>query len=210
MPDIIKLEDIQDLQITKKFVRIESSKYDDEAFDYIKSLIDNERAILFDKDTHRIYTLGDYYGGDTIKEKLFYFSSILNIDDENEILDKIESTKNEDSISLYGEDGIAITFKEGNQITIGINTKDLISQNSTPIKLDNDIYVLNSTEDNKLDLIKYQASSIELLKTSIDFTNNDEIDVEIPFKLNGLLDIYELEYFKVNVENCQLVSLDKY
>lgn len=209
MADIIKLEDIQDLQITKKFVRIESSKYDEPAYDYVRTLIDNERAILFDKDTHRIYTLGDYYGGDTIKEKLFYFSSILNIDDENEILNKIESTKNEDSLSIHGVDGIVITFKDRNKIDIGIDVKSLISENSTQIKLDEKVYSLKATSDNKLDLSEYQVPSVELLKTSIDFINNDIIDVEIPFELKGSLDINELDYFRVNVENCQLISLDK-
>ena len=90
----ITLEDINSLSIVKKFVCIQSSKYNEEAYNRILELIDAEQAILFDKDTHKIYTLGTYYGGNLSKDDFLYFSSIVNVDEADEILNKIEALKN--------------------------------------------------------------------------------------------------------------------
>ena len=207
--DKISLLDIQDLRITKKHVRIESSKYEQDAYEKILSLVDDSGAILFDKDTNRIYTLGQYYGGDTFKENLFYFSKLLNINN-NEITEVIDSLKNEDSISLSGEDGIIISFKENNTINIKINKSDLIEENSKVIKLDDERkFNLSINENNKIDLNEYVNPQIyltyELIKYNITLNSQR---IEIPFEFNSDWSTDKLDVFNITIEKGILSRVD--
>ena len=205
----ITLEDINSLSIVKKFVCIQSSKYNEEAYNRILELIDAEQAILFDKDTHKIYTLGTYYGGNLSKDDFLYFSSIVNVDEANEIINKIEALKNEDELSIQGSNGIVIELKEGNKISLSIDGSKLISENDTKIDIDNKKYSLGIDENNKLDLKEYESPSIILDDVLIDSRNYGAIMVEIPFEVKGSLDIDEFNTFDVTVENCELVEIDK-
>ena len=203
----ITLEDINNLSIVKKFVCIQSSKYNEEAFNRILELIDEEQAILFDKDTHKIYTLGTFYGGNLSKDDFWYFSSIINVNDANEIINKIEALKNEDELSIHGENGILIELKEGNKINLSIDAKKLISEDATNITINGKRYSLG-VDNNKLDLTEYESPSIIINDFLINWNNKDIMEVDIPFEIKGSLDIEEFKTFDITVENCELTSID--
>lgn len=202
----ITLEDINNLSIVKKFVSIDSSKYDEEAFNRILELIDEEQAILFDKDTHKIYTLGTFYGGNLSKDDFWYFSSIINIDNADEIISKIEALKNEDELSIHGENGILIELKEGSKINISIDTNQLISEEKTKINIGDKQYSLGLNND-KLDLKEYESPSIIIDKILIDYNEDNNI-VDIPFEIKGSLSINEFSKFDLTIENGELDSFD--
>ena len=203
----ITISDIQGLEITKKFVSIDSSKYAIDAFNMILGLVDSERAILFDKATNRIYTLGDYYGGDTLKENLHYFSKVLNINDEGEIISSFESLKNEDSITFYGTQGIDIEFKDNNVIKLSLKLNDIIEEYKGNKTKDTEYYI-NINNNNKLEINKQEPFSINIDDVSIKYNRLDNVLVEIPFTVSDSSNVDDLEKFKVIVENGTLENVD--
>ena len=59
---------------------------------------------------------------------------IVNVDEADEIINKIEALKNEDELSIQGSNGIVIELKEGNKISLSIDGSKLISENNTKIE----------------------------------------------------------------------------
>lgn len=201
MPDInnkITIEDIENLLITKKFVRIESDNYTDEAYEFVRQLIDNEQAILFDKSKHRIYTLGDYYGGDVFKEHLYYYSKIKHVNIDNDILEEINAIAPESELSIETEEGIKISFEE-NKIKVGLSIKDLIDQTTSSR------YKLILNDNNKLEILSYQQPEFSI--TPIDF-NNQEI-IELHYEIDSIIDEDKWEYLNIETENCEVIEFDK-
>lgn len=202
MPDInnkITLEEIQNLLIEKKFVRIESDRYTDDAYDFIRSLIDQEHAILFDKSKHRIYTLGDYYGGDVFKENLYFYSKIKHIDIDDTIIEEINAIAPESELSIESKDGINISF-ENEKITFGLSIKELIEENS------NSKYKLIINDNNKIDIVEYHTPVISINKVEF---NPNKTQLTLAYQIDSINNPDDWEEFDVECENCELVSLNK-
>ena len=74
----IRLQQIIDSQLSvhKRFVLINSKNFTDQAYEYLLELVDAAEAIAFISDTRKIYTQGNYFGGDlwedSILVKLLY------------------------------------------------------------------------------------------------------------------------------------------
>jgi hypothetical protein len=77
--------------IQKKFVIVDSSKFNDEAFNYIKELVDAAGSILFVSDTKKIYVHGRYFGGDIFQDDLLYYTNFVSYDNEGNIKPESES-----------------------------------------------------------------------------------------------------------------------
>ena len=158
---LITKEDIQDLLIVKKFVRIDSDNYTEEAYDYIKELIDAEHAILFDRSTHRIWTLGEWFGGDVFKENLLYYSNLKVINLDNEILSEIEALSPESTLAYKPTDKIKINAKKEDDkdvLEFDIDVYNLIKKQPT------NRYYLFVDEDGKIGIKEYYIPKIELIK----------------------------------------------
>lgn len=203
----IDLEDIQDLIISKKFIGINSSKYTDNALNYIKYLVDKELAILFDADTHRIYTLGQYYGGDELKENLLYFSKLLSVDVDNNILDKIDASQNSDTLAIRGKGALSVNFVKDkyNTIELEYNLGHIINENSIKFNSDTE-YSLYYNEDGKISLKEYKYPKIEII--SEPFLPDDEETQIIKFKTSGTKDFMEWSLFDIKGQNCTIDNID--
>lgn len=204
----IDLEDIQDLIIQKKFVRINSDKYTDNAFNYVKYLVDREKAILFDADTKRIYTLGSYYGGDELKENLLYFSKILSVDVDNNILDEIDTVKNEDIIGIRGKDALKVNFnKEGNFNVIELEYSIENAIEPTIYKFDPDgEYKLYINSQGQIALQEYIYPKIEIISEPL--MPDDELIQTLSFNVKSSLDVSEWESFNIDGISCTIVEYD--
>lgn len=203
----IDLEDIQDLIIQKKFVRINSDKYTDNAFNYVKYLIDQERAILFDADTHRIYTLGEYYGGDELKENLLYFSKLLSIDVDNEILDEIDALQNSDTLAIRGKDALKINFVKDKYNTIEFEYSLENAINSNPFKFNPDNeYHLYIDENGQIALNEYIYPKINIEHNPL-FLNDEESQI-LEFEIISSIDFDKWEKFNISSKNCTIDNLD--
>lgn len=203
----IDLEDIQDLVIYKKFVRINSDKYTEQAFDYVKYLIDKERAILFDADTHRIYTLGSYYGGDELKENLFYFSKLLSIDVDDNILSEIDALQNSDLLAIKGKGPLHVNLYHDKYNTIELEYKinEIISNNPFHLNEKNE-YSFYIDENNKISLKEYIYPKISIDDIELE-SNNDEI-VDLIFNIYSSIDLNDWTLFRITSENCEIILED--
>lgn len=201
---LITKEDIQDLVIQKKFVRIDSNNYTEEAYEYIKQLINDEHAILFDRSTHRIWTLGEWFGGDVFKENLYYYSKIKVIDLDNELLSEIESIKPESTLAFRGKTNININSshdEENDQdvIDIDLDIYNLIKNQP------NNKYSLFIDEDGKIGIKEYIEPSIEIIKQD-HIPNKDNVEIE--FIVESSIPIENWNKFEVKTKNCELESID--
>ena len=203
----IDLEDIQDLIIQKKFVRINSDNYTDNAFNYVKYLIDQERAILFDADTHRIYTLGEYYGGDELKENLLYFSKLLSIDVDNEILDEIDATKNSDTLAIRGKDALKVNFIKDkyNTIELEYSLENAINNNPFKFNPENE-YHLYIDENGQIALYEYIYPKVNINGEPL--LPEDEESQILTFDILSSVDFNQWEKFNIDGENCIIDNLD--
>ena len=205
----IDLEDIQDLVIYKKFVRINSEKYTEPAFNYVKYLIDKERAILFDADTHRIYTLGEYYGGDELKENLLYFSKLLSIDIEDNILSEIDALQNSDTLAIKGKGALNVNIYHDKYNTIELEYKLNEVLNNSPFHLkEKNIYNFYIDENGKIALNEYIYPEIIIEKTELEDNTEDKI-IDINYQVLSSIDLNEWPLFNVTGEDCDIIENDK-
>lgn len=212
MPDInnkISIEDLQGIQITKKFVKIDSSKYTEEAFNYILQLIDQEQSILFDEYTNRIYTLGNYYGGDTLKEKLLYYSHVLSIDIDNQVIDEISAKENEGSLAFRGTDGIIIntsSTENHDVIDIKYDLKSKLSNDT--ININDKDYTLSIGDDNKLGISEYVKPNLFIDCSSLyyDDYDTDLIDKEFNLILDSSVKFENFNEFQITGIDCEVLS----
>jgi len=195
----IGIEDLRDLKIIKKFVSINSSRYTDEAYQYIRSLVDDEHAILFDADTNRIWTLGQFYGGDTLKENLHYWNSVLSINLDGSTIDEIICSANDSALKILPRDGVSIQFLDGSTISIGYDLKSRVDQ--TPVKFkDGNEYYISMSSDSVIGLGEYSYPGIEIDLKYLDATEKDEnnkIEKTIKFRTTGDVDFSNWTDFNV-------------
>ena len=84
--NLINLEEVQASvqSIDKKIILVDSSKYTDEAFEYLLDIIDESKIIAFIVNERKIYTHGEYFGGDLWEDSLFYFGNFQILDENDE------------------------------------------------------------------------------------------------------------------------------
>lgn len=164
---IIDLEEIQNTiqKIDKKIILVNSSKYTDEAFEYLLDLIDQNETIAFVIDQRQIYTHGEYFGGDLWEDSLNYFSKYVLLDDADNIKAQLYATSPKEAIQLKGEGGVYIYAdydieRDSNTLHIQYNLESAIDQTSM-IKVD-DKYITLTTHDDKLALDYYNGVTVEL------------------------------------------------
>jgi len=196
----ISLEDIQELQVTKKFITLCSEDYTPEAFEYIKQLCTENESILFDQSTQQIWTLGKWFGSDVFKKDLLYYNKINLINNDDELISYLNAPDFASTLNLRHSNGIGINLiSENNKDIIEINLKlnEIISNDSQ-----ND-YVLYIDENNKIGVKRYEKPNITINK--IDF--NENID-ELEYHIDSSIPIENWNEFQIMTENCQLIEND--
>lgn len=212
MPDInnkISIDDLQGIQITKKFVKIDSSKYTEEAFNYILQLIDQEQSILFDEYTNRIYTLGNYYGGDTLKENLLYYSHILSIDINDQLIDEITAKVNSSALAFRGNDGIIIntsSTQDYDVIDIRYDLKSKLSNDT--ISINSKDYTLSIGNDDKLGISEYIKPKLLIDDSSLyyDDYNTDVIDKQFTLEIESSVKLEDFKEYEISGVDCEVLS----
>lgn len=166
---IIGLEELQNTvqKIDKKIILVNSSKYTDEAFEYLLDLIDQNETIAFIVDQRQIYTHGEYFGGDLWEDSLNYFSKYVILDNNNEIESQIYATSPKEGLQLKGEGGVYIYSdydieRDSNTLHIQYQLESAVDK-SAMVRVD-DKYITLTTHDDKLALDYYDGVSIELVK----------------------------------------------
>lgn len=184
---IIGLEEAKTLitKIDKKIILVNSSKYTEEAFEYILDLIDDNESIAFIINERKIYTHGEYFGGDLWEDTLNYFSKYTLLDDNNSITSQLYAQNSKDAIQLKGEGGIEIysdydISREANTIHIKYDL-DTAIDNSSIVEISGE-YLTLSVNDKKLALAKYDPIKVNLPK--LQMIEYDKGNTEISFTLN--------------------------
>ena len=201
---LISKEDIQDLVIEKKFVRIDSNRYTEEAYEYVKQLIDAERAILFDRSTHRIWTLGEWFGGDVFKENLLYYSRLKVIDLDDELLSEVEAISPESTLAYRGKNGININVSHDEENSQDILEFDFDVYNLVRYKPGSK-YSLYIDDEGKIDIQEYHEPNINIIKQDY---NPNNITIDLEFEIDSVIPFKEWKNFNINTENCELVNVD--
>lgn len=158
---ITTLEELQasDVKITKKIILVNSSKYTDEAFEYLLDLIDDSEAIAFVINERKIYTHGEYFGGDLWEDTLDYFSKYMLIDENNNITSQIYAQTPKDAIQFKGEGGIVLYSdydinREVNTIHFQYDLNAAIDH-TTVFKINDELFISLDVENGKISLKKY-------------------------------------------------------
>ena len=202
---LITKEDIQDLVIYKKFVRIDSANYTDEAYQYIKELIDAERAILFDRSTHRIWTLGEWFGGDVFKENLLYYSKLKVIDLDDELLSEVDAISPESTLAYRGKNHININASHDEDNKQDILEIELDIQNLLKNQPNNE-FSLYIDDEGKIGIRKYQSPKFTFEKQ--DHIPN-QMTITSKLIIDSTIPINEWPTFEIECKNCDFVSFDQ-
>ena len=160
--------------ITKKFLLVDSSLYTNEAYEYLLEIINETDSIAFIRDLKKIYTHGEYFGGDIWEESLFYFGSFQILDNESEeVLTNLEAEIRNETLRLKGINNIKlipeIEWSNGvkyKTIKIGYNIDNSIDK--TPVTIDDNTAQYNlEIKDNKISVNKYIPIRIEAPKLNL-------------------------------------------
>lgn len=179
-------------QLIKKFILIDSSLYTDEAYEYLLELINETDAIAFIKDTKRIYTHGQYFGGDLWEDTLCYFGQFQILDsNSDELIATIQAEVANDSIRFASANSIRIIAEDeyvhGNKIKTIKFSYDLEENvNTEKITIDDPTAIINlEMVDKKLKLNKYVPIRVEVPEAS-DIELDTAIDkVKFPIVVYG-------------------------
>ena len=201
----ITKEELANLVIEKKFVKMYSSRYTDEAIQYIHELVDRERAILWDGDTRRIWTLGEFYGGDVFLEELKFYSTLRTLDGYNQLVNELEALGPEQTLA----------YKGSNYINVRLNRDDVEKQDVVEISLD--LYnMINTSADGKFSLYINKDGKIDIheyVEPKIELDKQDHIlgqeYIELPFYVESTVPLKDWTKFIVEAENCEVINIDK-
>ena len=192
--NLINLEDVQQSvqSIDKKIILVDSSKYTDEAFEYLLDIIDESKIIAFIVNERKIYTHGEYFGGDLWEDTLNYFSKYAILNDENKITEQFYANSPKEAVQLKGEGGVTIYSdydidRDANTIHIqydlnaAIDEKSMINVGEKFIKLTKhgDKLALDFHDNIDIELVKpslieYDSGNVETIISMI-VTNGQEL-----------------------------------
>jgi len=176
--------------IERKFILIDSSLYTDEAYEYLLDLINETDSIAFIRDRKKIYTHGEYFGGDIWQDSLFYFGNFQILDNNSdEVLTDLKAEIQSETIRFKGENHIQLLPEEvwinGSKYkTIKFSWDIDNSIDKSIIKIDDPSAEYNlEIKDNKISVNKYIPIRVEI-PTKFDLIEYDSDISSINFDLN--------------------------
>lgn len=188
--------------IQKKFVIVDSSKFNDEAFDYIKELVDAAGSILFVSDTKKIYVHGRYFGGDIFQDDLLYFTNFVSYDNEGNITGQTTARRPKSSLQLQGL-GHMQAIAEYDDITGENKIKfdyDLNSAvNNEQFTLDSNAKYNLAVVDGQIKMQKYVPISLKVSSLPVLEYDSGDTVVEINIMVSGTYSLQSLST-KTNID----------
>ena len=194
---VITLEELQEAnpKINKRIVLVNSSKYTEEAFEYLLDLIDDCEAIAFVINERKIYTHGEYFGGDLWEDSLNYFSKYALLDDNNEISAQIYAQTSKDAIQFKGEGGITLYSDydiKRDASTIHVNYDlDAAVDKTSVVKVDDNLSLALEVDGDKIALKKLHITAsgnsspkynISTMSIDVDVKNNTPVTIYVDYQ----------------------------
>ena len=194
MSEIINKITFEELQenppvIDRKFILIDSSLYTDEAYEYLLELINETDSIAFIRDRKKIYTHGEYFGGDIWEDSLFYFGDFQILDnDSEEVLTTLKAEVQKETLRLKGENHILLLPEEVWEN--GVKYKTLRFKWDAENSIDTSVFTIDDPtaeynleiKDNKISVNKYIPIRIE--SSEIELKEYDDSASSVTFDLD--------------------------
>lgn len=167
--------------IEKKFVLINSLMYDEEAFAYILSKCNDAGAVVFITDKRKIYTHGEYFGGDLWEDTLH---SVTEFEVQNLGVKQgsLKIDKMEDKISFNGVNGVDLSVVETEDskvINIGYDLLNSVNDESVVFDPKSEYHL--GVVDGKITIVKYTAASLYV--APLDVLEYDSGDKFLTFEI---------------------------
>lgn len=170
-------------KVQKKIITINSSLYEDDAFEYLLRLVDENESIAFVTDRKQIYTHGTWFGSDIWEDTVKAFSGfdIVNADSS---VSSIKANDIDSVIGITGENGIELSVEQQkltrkNILHIKYNV-DSIIDNDNYVNIDNDNFTLGD-ENNKMFIKKHTYENVHLSEP--DTLEYDKPDTNVQIKI---------------------------
>ena len=188
---IINLEELKEANpvINKRIILVNSSKYDDEAFEYLLDLIDESEAIAFIINERKIYTHGEYFGGDLWEDSLNYFSKYTVLNENDEITSQVYAQTSKDAIQFKGEGGITLysdydIHREASTIHVNYDLDAAVDHTSI-VKVNDNLSVVLSVENDKIALKQYEPATLGMVNPPMLEYDNGNTTVTIPLRVDN-------------------------
>lgn len=158
-------------EIFKKFLLINSRMYTDEAFEYLLELVNKTDSVAFIQDTRKIFTHGEYFGGDLWEDSLFYFGNFQILNDQDELITEVMPEHQKEILRFKGINNITITAEdvytyEGKFKTINFGYDIANSIDNSVVTIDDSTAEYNlEIKDEKIHVNKYIPTRVEVLDT---------------------------------------------
>ena len=197
-------------KIEKKIILVNSSKYTDEAFDYLLDLANNNESIVFITDKRQIYTHGEYYGGDIWEESLNYFQKFTLSNSSGQVTGSVSAMSSNDVLQIQGEGGIDLTadydvLNDTNILHINYNLTTAVDHTHL-VDIGNGINLsLAVDESNKISIKKYEGINIWFGELSV--IEYDSPDAVIGVKVH-IKDITKLNTISFTATNGVIPTFD--
>lgn len=197
---LITLEEIQSTvtKINKKIILVNSSKYTDDAFEYLLDIIDECETIAFIINERKIYTHGEYFGGDLWEDTLNYFHKYNVLNEEDEIVSQIFAQSSKDTIQFKGEDGVTLysdydIHREASTLHIKYNIENAVDKSSFVKVSDENIISLN-VDNNKIKLSEYVPVSVKFQDVPIVEYDSGDIQINVSVNISDQERLKSLEF----------------
>ncbi len=173
--------------LNKKFVMIDSTKYAQDAFEYILTLADESGSIIFVSDTKKIWAKGKYFGGDIFQADLLYFTEFEAIDgDGKKSSTSAHHPKSKLTFKTDGHLNATAIYKEDtgeNEINFNYDLDGAVNKDEFQIDAKS-FYSLNVV-DGQIKMEKYTPLSISLPSLNLMEYDTGNRQLYIPITISG-------------------------
>ena len=194
--------------LNRKFILINSSLYTDEAFEYVLELINETDSIAFIRDTKKIYTHGEYFGGDLWEDTLFYFGNFQILSENDEAKITLEAEEQKETLRLKGINNLDIYAEEeyvnGEKLKTIIFNYDVSNVvNTSVFTIDDNTAQFNlEIKDGQINVNKYVPMRVELGAEipTLEYDSNVS-ELSIPINVYGTDSLKNLYVTSSNGDN---------
>jgi hypothetical protein len=173
--------------LNKKFVMIDSTKYQPDAFEYILQLADNCGSIIFVSDSKKIWAKGKYFGGDIFQADLLYFTEFAAIDgDGNASSTSAHHPKSKLTFKTNGHLNATAIYKEDtgeNEINFDYDLDGAV--NNEEFQIDAKSFYSLNVVDGQIKMNKYTPISISLRNLNLLEYDSGEKMLNIAVTISG-------------------------
>ena len=187
-----------DAKVTKRFVLLDSTQYDEEAFEYALSLVTAAGSIAFISDRNLIWAQGQYFGGNVMDDSLFYWSTIRCMSENSNEIQELLPSGRDAALEIRTDRFINVSTSSDSEantniIDLSIKTYDIVNQE--PMTLDsNATYRLGTDADGRIALIKYIEPTLTYSTfMPIEFDSGDTL-ITFTIRIDGtdVLTVFEI------------------